>query len=329
MTEYCVARVRGMRARLLGRRGLADLAAQPDLAARLDLLRRTGHARPGTTTLRQAARDLRRELAADTARVVGWLGGGREAKQLRALAAVHDGWTLKTLLRGLERGEPSARILDLVAPTLDLDEGALRELVAQRSARGVVDLLTTWGSPVAAPLAEAIPDPAHVDVAALEVALDRFLVARAVAAARGAVAAYVARLVDLTNATTLLAIAGRPVDGHLFLDGGVELPRARLEELAGLGTLEAHAAIAAHRRLGLGPAFVDGKVDPFLLERVAERRLIAPLRREARERPLSVATPLLYLLERRAELRAIRLVLEAAELGLPPGEAMALVEMGI
>ena len=53
---------------------------------------------------------------------------------------------------------------------------------------------------------------------------------------------------------------------------------------------------------------------------------MAPLRREARVRPLSLAVPLAYLAERRAEARIVAITLRGAELGLPAEEILEMAE---
>jgi vacuolar-type H+-ATPase subunit C/Vma6 len=332
--EIAVARVHGLRPRMLGRHGLVELAAQPDLAARLELLRRTGHLGTGAHTVREAAKELRTALARDTARLDRWLGRTRAGVLLRAVAGLRDGWTISTILRGVTRGEPASRLLPLLLPTLELDEGALRELARQRSAKAVADLLVTWGSPLGQPLREALARGGQrVEVAALETALHRFLIERALAAADrrdpdGRIVVSALRgLIDLTNAATLLKVSGKAAARDQFLPGGAALPRLRFERLAALGTREVHAALASDRALRLGAAFVDGRLDPFRLDRMAQVRLVASLRRAAIEQPLSVAVPLLYLLERHEEARAIRLVLEAGDLGLAQAEILDLIEL--
>jgi vacuolar-type H+-ATPase subunit C/Vma6 len=334
VNDYAVARVRAMRCRLLGRRGLLDLLGQPDLTARLELLRRTGHAAGGAHTPHDVARALRARLARDSAAIAALFADTRHGRLLRAVGAIFDGWVLAAVLRGVEHSEPPAQLLSLLTPTAELDDAALRELVAQRSVRDVVALLATWGSRYAAPLEDAMPRKPRVpDPLALELALERFRYADAlsVAAHEGAegrlVTSLVRSMIDFTNATTLLKIAGHGAPSELFVPGGRALSLARFTKLAALPAHEAEAAIAADRALRLGPAFSGGRLDPFRVEGLITARLRAALARPAREEPLSVAVPLLYLIDRREELRAIRVVLEGTELGLPASELADLVEV--
>lgn len=56
------------------------------------------------------------------------------------------------------------------------------------------------------------------------------------------------------------------------------------------------------------------------------RTLAEAIRREASRNPLSLAVPLSYILDRRAEIQRIRLVLRGAEFGLPAADLVELVE---
>lgn len=334
--EYAIARVRGLRGRLLGQRGVVELLAQPDLAARLELLKKTDYATalpPGPAAgMRDVVRGLGRGFVRDAARVRALLDVPRLRAPFDAVIALRDVYTLKTILRGVNRGEPSHRLLGLLDPTPAFDDGALRELVAQRDVKGVVDLLATWGDPHAAPLADALPAYRRDhDLAPLETALDRAFFARALRAAhrRGRDAhilrGLVEEMIDLANAATLLRLPGR-APAQLHVPGGRALSAARFRALARLDAAALAAALAGDRALRLGAAFPDGRLHPFLLDRLIQTRPIDSLRRPARLHPLSIAVPLLYLLERQEELRRIRLVLEGTEVGLSAADMAALLE---
>jgi len=327
---YAVARVRGLRTRLLGRRRMVELAAQADLAGKLELLRRAGLIGTTAATVDAAARDLAKGLWRDTVFVDGLLEAAGARRLLRAVLGIADAWSLKTVLRGVARSEPSASLLALAVPTFDFDEAAFKELVAQRTVKAVIDLLATWRSPFApALLAAAAAAGGHVDPSALELAIDRVAFARAARAAakHPAVARLVAESVDLANAVTLLELSGRAAGRELFLEGGQTLARRRFERLAASPS-EARGAVAADRALGLGPAMIDGAPDPFLLDRLVRRRPLVALRRAAREEPLSIAVPLVFLLERQEEVRSARTILEGGAIGLPAGELVDLAEVG-
>ncbi|MEW5850096.1 MAG: V-type ATPase subunit [Myxococcota bacterium] len=326
--EYVVSRVRGWRGHLLGPRGVMDLVAQPDLAARLELLRASGYgdALVGAATVREVGRALFRVHAHDVLRTHRLLEGRRQ-RVFGALMAFRDVWNLKTILRAVGRGQPAAGFHLLLVPTPELDVAALHELARQGEVKAVLDLLTTWHSPYAAPLRDAFPAYRHSGATLpLELALDRFCFARAVAETLragedGAILLSFVRLqVDLVNAVTLLQLDEEAAAREAFLPDGLTLDARRFQRLAAMPAQERGHALARDPNLRLGPALVDGRVDPVRLGRYVQARLRAFLRRAARLHPLSLAVPLHFLLEREEEVRRIRLVLEGTELGLPAEE---------
>lgn len=338
--DYASARVKAMRGRLLGQVGILELLAQPDLAARLDFLRKTdygeavaAHVAGARDPLRGAERGLRARLVDDVARIDRFLRGERLRSLFRALLTFEDGWNLKTILRGLARGEPPERLFPLLAPTPGLDDAALQELVRQSTVKGVVDLLATWQSPYAIPLEEALP--AYLrrrDPLVLEVALDRVLFARALAAQRrgGADGRILLRFleswIDLLNASTLFKLVGEDGGDEFFVPGGRFLIERRFRQYAALGEPALREALAREGRLHGAPglAAMGESRDPFAIDQRLHQALAAAVRRAARLEPLSLAVPLAFVLERQTEVRRIRLVLRAAEFGLPADDLLAL-----
>jgi V/A-type H+-transporting ATPase subunit C len=340
--DYANARVRAMKGRLLGRKGVMELLAQPDLAARLEYLKRTDYGEAVAThlarepdRLRGAEQGLRTRLVDDRIRIDRFLGGERARSLLRAILAFEDGWSLKTILRGISSGEPPERLFLLLAPTPGLDDPALRELVGQREVKAVVDLLAAWRSPYAPPLTEAFPGyRAHRELFLLEVALDQFLFAQAIDAARGdgedgrIVLGFLETQIDLANAGTLLKLAGGARGEEYFIPGGRLMDLKRFRRLSRLAERELREALAQEGRLHLDPRLImmGERGDPFTVDRMLHRSLEETMRWESRVHPLSLAVPLAFVFERQAEVRHIRLVLRGAEFGLPADELLALME---
>jgi len=340
--DYANARVRAMKARLLGPHGVLELLAQSGLDARLDYLKKTDYGEAvaaqlarGPDALRAAERGLRTRLLDDLLRIDRFLSGERVRVLFGAVLAFEDGWNLKTILRGVAQGEPAERTVLLLAPTPVLDDPALTELVGQKEVKGVVDLLATWMSPYAPPLTRALPKYlAHRELFLLEAALDLFLFARALEAARGdgedgrILLRFLETQIDLTNAGTLLKLAGAARGEDLFVPGGRVLGSKRLGQLSALGPQELREALAREGRLHLDPrlAAMGERADPFTVDQVLHQALGEAMRNEARVNPLSLAVPLVFVLERQAEVRRIRLVLRGAEFGIPADELLALVE---
>lgn len=340
--DYANARVRAMRGRLLGRTGIMDLLAQPDLAARLDYLKKTDygeavavHLAREADPLRGAEQGLRMRLVGDVIRINRFLSGERTQSLLEAVLAFEDGWSLKTILRGIARGESPERIFLLLAPTPGLDDPALRELVGQRDVKAVVDLLVTWKCPYALPLTEAFRRyGAHRELFLLEAALDRFLFAHAVEAAREdgedgrVLLRFLETQIDLANAGTLLKLAGGAGADEFFIPGGRLLGPKRFRRLAILGERELRETLVQEGRLHLAPRLIamGERGDPFTVDLMLRQSLETAMQWEARVHPLSLAVPLAFILERQAEVRRIRLVLRGAEHGLPADELLALME---
>ena len=340
--DYANARVRAMKGRLLGQEGILELLAQPGLTARLEYLKKTdygeavaAHLARELDPLRGAEQGLRMRLVDDLLRIDRFLSGERVRSLLQAMLAFEDGWSLKTILRGVNRGEPPERIFLLLAPTPGLDDPALRELVRQREVKAVVDLLATWRSPYALPLTEAFGRYlTHRELYLLEVTLDQFLFAQAVEAARGdgedgrILLGFLETQIDLTNAGTLLKLAAGARGEEFFIPGGRLMSLKRFRQLSTLGERELREALAQQGRLHLDPrlTMMGERGDPFTTDQMLHQALREAMRREARVHPLSLAVPLDFVLERQAEVRQIRLVLRGTEFGLPAGELLALVE---
>lgn len=339
--DYANARAAAMRGRLLGRRGVADLLAQADLEARLALLARTDygpaiarHLAAAPDPLTGAERGLAARLSEDQAALDRFLRGDRRRALFRAMLAFADGLALKTVLRGLDRGARPERILPLLAPTPSLDRPALEALVGEGSVRRAIDLLVTWRSPYGIPLLTAWPDyERRKELLLLEAALDRALFARAFAAARTGggdgrlLLPLLAERVDLTNAATLLKLAGAPGAREFFLPGGRLLDAARYAAFAALpaGALREALAHAGRRGRQRWLAAMAEAADPFDLDQAARRAAASSVAALARREPLSLAVPLAFLAEREAEVRRLRLVLRGAAFGIRAERLVALV----
>jgi V/A-type H+-transporting ATPase subunit C len=336
--DYANARVRAMEGRLLGRKGILELLARPDLSARLASLAQTdygeaiaAHLKRTPDPLQGAERGLRARLMDDLTRIDRFLRGERVQSLFRAMLAFEDGWNLKTILRGIARRERPERLFLLLAPTPALDDPALQELSRQTEVKAALDLLATWWSPYAPPLREAFP--AYLrrrEVLFLEVALDRFLFARALEAARRdgedgrLFQAFLDAQIDLINVGTLLKGGG----GEFFIPGGRLMSANRFREYATLGAQGLRETLGREGPLALAAGLLplEELGDPSAVDQLLHRILRERIRREARIHPLSLAVPLAFILERQAEVRRIRLVLRATEFGLPAEELLDRIE---
>lgn len=326
------ARLGARRPALLDGPALRAVLAGATTEARLERLRATaaGAALPaelgaGAVALTRAESALQAARQAEASWVLGEAEGRRARRLLRAYLGLDEAEAVKAILRGVTHGAPLDATLAAAPPSPALPAAALRAAAAAPGVEAALDLLIAAGSEVATAARAALADGAAWP--AVELAADRAAYARAAAACRRAgedgriLAAHLADRVDARNAATLLALAGAPPAEPCWLAGGARLDEATLAALAAEEPARARAELAA--ALGL-PA--EALATPWGADTALERALLAPVRREARRLPLSLAVPLRHLLERRAEVRRAAVVLRAAAIGVAGEELLDLVE---
>lgn len=324
------ARIGARRPGLLGPSALRELLARPTAGARLELLRAGPLGRdlpapaPGErlgaieTALREG---VRREAEA----LLEQVEGRRARALLAAFLGLEEAAAVKAVLRGVAAGAPVDRTLAAAPPVPGLPAAALAAAASAPGAGPALARLAEAGSEIAARVAAAAAE--GVGPQALEAAADAAAFERARAACRGAgedrdvLARHLGDRIDARNAATLLALAAGGGAPGPWLAGGSRLSPAALDAAARGGPDAARAAVAR-----AFPAAAGALAAPWSAERALERIVLAPVRREARRRPLSIAVPLAYLAERRAEVRRVALVLRGAALGLPAEEILDLAE---
>jgi vacuolar-type H+-ATPase subunit C/Vma6 len=133
---------------------------------------------------------------------------------------------------------------------------------------------------------------------------------------------------DLANAATLLATAGEPEVDGLFLPGGNAIGAEAFRELAALAPRRLPEALAARLEPVLGPRARTAPLlaGPLVADHLLGRALARAARREARRDPLSLAVPCAWLLDLCEEVRRVRLVMRATDLGYPPAGLLDLLE---
>lgn len=333
--EVANARIGARRSRLLGRAGLLEILARGSTEARIGLVRESAAgaaiAAPtaGGELLAAAEAGLWRRLAAEAAELLGHVEGSRPRALLAAWLELAEADAVKAVVRGLLGGEPLDEVLAAAPATPGLRAEALRAAVAEAAVGPALEVLAAAGSPaaVAARATWESQERTRHSLLPIEIAADRAALERAFRAARGrsedarVLRAHLADRVDARNAATLLALGSGAPSEDPFLPRGRRLDPAALLELA-RSPLEARTAFLS-KRLRI-PA--EDLASPARADLTLERAGLAAARWEARRCPLSLAVPLAYLAERRAEVRRIALALRGAELGLPGEELIPLVE---
>ena len=328
--DHANARIGARRARLADAHAIRELLARPSLEGRLELLRGwpAGAAvprEPEEDPLAGAERGLRARLRDEARELLGRVEGRRPRRLLEAWLALEEAEVVKRVLRGVAAGASFDRTLPGLLADGAVSPAALRLAAAASSVQAAVEALREGGSGIAAAVAEALPGAEGL--LPLEIAADRAALARAERACRRAreddrvLARHLADLADARNAATLLALEGAAPVAAPWVPGGRRWDGGALDALARAGREAALAAIARAFSLEAGDL-----TDPAAAECALARACTAPLAREARRRPLSLAVPLAYLSARRDEVRRLALALRGAELELPAEALFDLVE---
>lgn len=329
------ARVAVRRTTLVAPAELRALLARPTTEGRLEALRSflpttvlaPGAEGEGGTVLARAEGALRAAARAEAVRLLEDVEGAGPRRLLEAFLGLEEAEAVKAVLRGVDRGAPLDAVLAAAPASPALDEEALRAAAAAPDLGTALDALEAAGSTAAVAARAALPLRAKGGLGPVELAIDRAAHARAARACRGGgedarlLARHLEDRADARNALTLLALAGHPPATGCWLEGGRRLAPDVLSRLAAAGPPAAAGAVAA--AFGIPLAAV---ATPWGADRALESAVLAPLRREARRRPLSLAVPLWYLLARRAEVRRVAVLLRGAALGLAGEELLDLAE---
>ena len=335
--DFTNARLGARRARLTSRDGLVALLTRASTEARIDLVRAgaAGAALPagalpaGPEGLTAVEAALRGGLAAEADALLRQVDGSRARRLLAAWLELDEAEAVKVVVRGVLGGEPVDAVLAAAPATPGLPRETLRAAVAGASVEAALGVLAAAGSAaaLAARTAWEAQERARPALLPVEIAADRAALARAFQVARGrcedafVLRAHLADRVDARNAATLLALGAGTPAADPFLPGGHRLAQEALRKLA-----LAPPEVRRERLASVLRVPPKALASPALADLTLERATVAPLRRQARLRPLSLAVPLAYLAERRAEVRRIALGLRGAEMGLPGDELLALVE---
>ncbi|MFY3746383.1 V-type ATPase subunit [Anaeromyxobacter sp. Red801] len=328
------ARVGARRPLLLGAPGLRELLTRPSTEARVELLRTrpAGAGLPADAALPPVAlarveAGLRAAAREEAERLAGLAEGRRARALLAAFLALDEAAAVKAVLRGVALGAPIDATVAAAPAVTPPGPEALRAAAAAPALADAVAVLEAAGSAVAAAVRPALAQVAKAGLAPLERAADRAGLARARAACRRRgedgeiLARHLSDRTDARNAETLLTLDGAAPEPGTWLEGGRRWDAAALDALARAGPPAARRAVAAG--FGLPEAAL---ASPWAAERALEAALVAPLRREARQRPLSIAVPLRHLLERRAEVARVAVLLRGAAVGIAGDELLDLVE---
>lgn len=348
---YLNARVRAMWGGLLSRRDYARLLALPDIRAVAADLREGPYGRAVASAagaIPEAAlvdEGLRRNVSGTFARLHA-IAAGDCRRAVEILLGFADVQAVKTVLRGKNARLSAAEIMPALVPAGAHDEASLEEMCRQPDVRAVVDLLATWRDPFARPLRRALADYREPkDLFLLEAALDGFWLGEArrrlsgIAGEgpQGAGPAPLTRFLEFAADRTNLMTALTAVEEGIvladrrryFLPGGRVFGADDFDALLScrtvaevLETADRSSFAGAFRNL---PAPSGGIPLLSVVERRLERVLLRSVRALMRADPLSLATPLAYLVNKGREVANIRTIVRARASDLPEADVMELL----
>lgn len=319
-----LARVAGLRSRLLSGEQLRTLARSPDLPALAEGMERAGF--PVRVTVlgsSAAALDLAvRRHAGAALRILGRWCGPRTS-ELAVIFEDEDRRSLRILLRGLIQGvAPTTRLSGLI-PTPALPERALEELAEQQSGEALAGLLSIWGSPFGPPLLRELR-LVEPDLFRLELLLDRTWAARALGPGRARdpfVRRFARTSIDLANARSalLLVLQGTDVEEEsAFLPGGELLSLREFTRAAASGGPDKALELLAK---GFTPSSFANVLrthsDLSTLEEALLAEHASQFVRLARQEPNGLAPVFAYVLRLRKQVIDLRRLVWGVALDVP------------
>jgi V/A-type H+-transporting ATPase subunit C len=176
---YHNARLRGMKTRLVSAGEYDRMLKAADVSEMIDVAGRSG-LKPAldTALIRYAGLEalesaLKSDFVAHCRKVLS-IADGRQRKLIGLLLLRWDVFNVKTILRGKHSHASPVELAATVVPAGELDDAALEELSAQPGVSEAVNLLATWGWPLAQALVDQLAAYlADKNLMRLELSLDR------------------------------------------------------------------------------------------------------------------------------------------------------------
>jgi len=353
---YINTRIHAMRGRLLKHTSYDGLLSQKSATGVLDHVRDSpyGKALEETSALisvspslstenGQSSDDKARELIDQALRRdLTWslsklrhISAGHPRELIEALLLRWDAYNLKTLIRGKQAAATAEEILALTFPLGKLDEIALATLARTASLRILVETLETWRLSFAHPVREGLKELEDADsLQPLEFKLDQLTFAQAfqmVAHGNGnhhVVRSYLRLLVDKTNLLTALHYVEQPsssgtIDAsRYFLAPEGWLTRKDYEAIAGASDLRHGLNLLAETPYAkVAEALAERETLSLpLIERHLDRMVLHHAVSLGREDPLGIGLCVAYIEQKVNEVKNIRMIMRAKNLGMGPGQ---------
>lgn len=323
---YINARVRGLKAKLLGDEFYSDALGGSDFQAFLSSFAQTAYSRELDEAQARLGGELRavdealgRNFYATTRSLLN-VASGLPERLLKLLLLRYDLGNLKAIARAKSAGRDAEDVRAALLPAGDFKPAVLDAIAQTGDLPAAAQAVALTGHPLGRAFAGAVARySSDGDLYELELFLDRaYYEILSEASERGgfpqAFKRYVRREIDATNIRTALKVRGAgdgdtPANaGDLFIKGGKEVRRATFEAL-----------LAGDTQALAGTSFAEvGETDN--LSR-AEEVLRSGLDRQARllylKDPLGVGVVLYYLRLKESEAARLRLLARGKYYGVP------------
>ena len=316
------ARVRVLRAELLGRAGLESLCTAASMGAVMEGLRQTAYARSAPADMPLEALLQRRRTATGTALLS--LLKGPEHAFVHLYLLRDEVEALKVVIRAVYAGLPWSAVSAYAPPGAGRLAAGIESLAGARDLRDLVQRLAS--SSYDAPLRAALPHAGAVGPFAFEVALELDYYQRLWAAAevlrpadRRRAGTLLGTLVDTLNRAWVVRYRDAGLSPEEILNYTLRHGR-RLDDPT-LRRLAAEIPAAAPLRPGAEDAAgLDATHDPWAQR---WRALAQEARRGLLGYPFHIGVPLGFLIAQDLELRDLRIVIAGKRIGVSPGELVA------
>ncbi len=334
---YGNARIRGMRARLLGKPFFESLMGMTDLNGMIQALANTEYGPDLEETLihgrTAAAIDdaLRRNVVRVYRKVLGFIND--EAVQLATTVLGRwDVYNLKTVLRGKHMHLLAEEISDGFLPVGQLSSVELEGLSALADVKAVVDTVATWELPIKDAMREGyLAFMRSGELADVELALDTYYAQWAAGrlSRRGVNAALARRIlgmqVDIVNLRTAFRMLKADIEGvdpgKYYLSGGLAVSEDLFRELAAMSDVD--EVLDRLRATPYGKALEDSAVAYIeegslaVFERTLEDYLMRRVVGAGTGDPLGLGVVVSYLWAKHNEATNLRIVVKGVSVGMP------------
>ncbi len=335
--SYFNARIRAWKGNLLPQESYDRLIGASDTKDLISHLKETVYARDMEIASARYEREtdimeggLRANLANTFKRL--WDYAPKPGRtMLRGVFSIWEVYNLKAILRARDKGISPDENIFILIPAGDMDEAALKELNQAKDIKGILNLLSTWGSPYARPIRDVLERyKKERQLILLELTLDRFAHDYSLSSASGddmnrrVIKHLVKERINSINISTLMKLCGEALSPaniySYFLEGGGMIDKDNFLKLA-----ESKDKRELMQRLVdlvkdsrwkkiIRAADTD---EAFFLEEQLEEFIKKEICRLSVTEPLSIALAVCFIYKKIREIKNLRLIVRAKVFGIP------------